>query len=1021
MSPLRRLPLALLALALALAPACGSRSSAPPDAPRPAAAAIGAVPGALGATTDGGAPLPFDPALKTGKLANGLTYYVRKNEKPAKRAELWLVVDAGSVLEDDDQRGVAHFVEHMAFNGTKKYAKQEIVDWLEKTGMKFGADVNAHTSFDETVYQIQVPTDDGALIDHGLDVLHEWAQGVAFDPAEVEKERGVVLEERRLGRGAEGRLLDQIIPAALPGSRYGVRLPIGTEESLKSVKPETLVRFYRDWYRPDLMAVIVVGDLDPVAAARQIEARFGDLATPATPRPRPTVAVPPHDQPVTMAVTDPELPVTGVAVASKQPHRIVRSEGDYRASFVDNLFTSMMNQRLTELARKPGSPFIGAAVGNTTLMRPIEVWFQGAVVKGDRSEEALTALAAEVARVGKHGFTDGEIARAKAELVQRYEVMEREKDKSESRGFAEELVRVYLTGESAPGVEAELALIKKHVPAITADQLKAIAARAASKENRLVLAAGNSRGKLPEKGALLAAVEAGGAAGAQAYVDDAIEGPLVATPPLPSTIKSRRTIAELGVTEWTLSNGIRVVLKPTDFQNDSVVLTAFSLGGSSLAKDADYVAAAHAAEIVAAGGAGKWSATQLDKALSGTGVQIGGEIDRYDQSLSGSAQPAHLETLFQLVYLRLTGVRKDEAAIEAWRENQIEARARQLDDPNTVFTARVREALTSKHPRTRLLTGVDFARLDADRALAFYRDRLAHLRGLTLVVVGSFSLEAIEPLVLTYVGGLPAGGKAERWRDVRIRRPRGPVTVDVAQGVEPRASVQLIFHRDAPWSREAEHELEALASALSIRLREELREGLGGTYGVGVWPQFQREAKPVALMTIQFSAAPEAVDHLVAEARKVIEAFKQDGPPATVVDKIKQTERRERETRLKQNGFWLDHLVSSYRYRDEPRAVLADDKLTDRLTVDRLRSAARRYLGRDQVLGILRPAATPPSATPPSAPPRAPATPPPAPAAPAPTASRPAPLAPAPTASPAVPRAPAPTAPPPAPAAPTPR
>ncbi|HUS69132.1 MAG TPA: pitrilysin family protein, partial [Kofleriaceae bacterium] len=371
----KRIP---LALAFALVAACGGKK---PDA-------TNAGPGGPAVDRHAAAraqpdALPIDPAVRSGTLPNGLTYYVRQNAKPEKRAAMWLAVDAGAVLESDDQRGLAHFLEHMAFNGTKKFEKQEIVNYLEKIGMKFGPDVNAYTSFDETVYQLEVPTDDKKALDTSLEILHEWAQGVAIAPEEVEKERGVVLEERRGTRGAQGRLLDQIIPAALPGSKYGQRIPIGTEESLKTAKPEKIRRFYTDWYRPDLMAVVAVGDFDAAAMEKEIVARFGDLERPASPKPRPQDTVPAHARPVALSLKDPELPATVVAVAAKRPRRKLETERDYRLSLVDSLFTVMLNHRLDEIKRKPDAPFLIAQVGKESIVRPIDVWFQGAVVKGD--------------------------------------------------------------------------------------------------------------------------------------------------------------------------------------------------------------------------------------------------------------------------------------------------------------------------------------------------------------------------------------------------------------------------------------------------------------------------------------------------------------------------------------------------------------------------------------------------------------------------------------------------------------
>jgi zinc protease len=906
-------------------------------------------------TTGPGGALLQDPALVTGKLPNGLTYYVLHNAKPEKRAELWLAVNAGSVLEDDDQRGIAHFVEHMAFNGTKKYAKQQIVDWLENIGMKFGADVNARTGWDDTVYQIQVPTDDSAIVAHGLDVLHEWAHAVAFDPGEVDKERGVILEERRLGRGAQGRLLDKIIPAVLPDSKYGQRLPIGTEQIIKTATPDTLKRFYRDWYRPDLMAVIVVGDVDPKQLAKQIADVFGDLPAPDHGRPRTAVAVPAHAKPVVLALGDPELPITVVAVANKLPHVTVRDEQQARTVFANLLFGEIVNQRLKELAKLDGAPFIAAQIGYQPVLRPIDVWFEGGAVKGDHITETLELISTEITRVAKFGFVDTEIARAKKDVLEKLETRAREKDKTESSALVEDVVKTFLTGETYTSAEQTYTLGVHLLPAITAADLQSVASQLTNASDRVVLAAGNAKTKLPALDRLLAALTAGEAKATTAWVDDVASGPLVATPPKPGTIASEHKLDELGVTEWTLSNGIRVVLKPTDFQNDYVGISAFWLGGSSLASDPDYVAADSADDILKASGAGTQSATQLDKALAGTGAAVELGIGANEQVLVGSGQPAHLEQLMQLIYLRLGPPRRDPAAAAAWRDQQVKGREHQFDDPATAFTTKFRDTWTQHDARLRTLTSADFGKLDLEHAYSFYQDRVAHLGGLTFVVVGAFKIDELKPLILTYVGGLPAG-PAEHWTSRDLHLVSGHAKFELKQGIEPKASVKLEYQVNAPWSREAEHDVKALASALSIRLREELREGMSGTYGVGVTGSFSREPTPKAFVEISFGCAPQNVDALAKAMHAIIAKFQADGPPQEVVDKIKETERRERETQLKTNGFWINQLFQSYRFGDDPRALLGDGKLTDQLTVARLRDAANRYLGNDSLEGVLRPA-----------------------------------------------------------------
>ena len=777
----------LVALATG-APGC-RRASAPAPSARPAA-----IPAPREA-------VPLDPAVRRAQLDSGLTYYVRVNRRPARRAVLWLVVDAGSVVEDDDQRGLAHFLEHMAFNGTRRFAKQEIVNYLQGLGMRFGPDINAFTSFDETVYQLEVPTDDAAL-DRAVDILHEWAQGIALDQAEVDKERGVVLEERRLGRGAQGRLLDKLVPAALPRSKYGDRLPIGTEQILKTASADTLRRFYRAWYRPELMAVVAVGDFDTAAMEKRIAARFGDLPAAAQRRGRPEVAVPEHDRTVTMTLTDPELPVTAVGVVAKRPRRKLVGERDFRQAMVDRLFIAMINQRLDEVRRAPDAPFFGAAVGRESVVRPIDAWFQLAVVKGDQIRPSLEALTAEVARVARFGFTAGEIDRAKKNVQRGYQQQAHEQDKTPSRVHAAEIQRHFLLGEAMPGIAAEKALVERILPAVTAEEIRRVAAEVSSEQSRIIVAAGHSSAELPDEKTLVAAAAAGRARATAAYVDQEAGGQLLERAPAPGTIERERVLRELGATEWRLSNGVTVVLKPTDFQNDSVLITSRTPGGTSLARDADYLSARAAADVAEAGGFGQYSAVQLQKRLAGSGVSSGVAFHELGSVASGSAPRDQIELLLQLTYLKMTSPRRDEKAFASWRAQEVEALRNQLSSPEIAFDHRFAAEVSGGHLRRRRLTGDDMKKVDLDRALAFYRDRFANLRGTTVVVVGAFEVEKVKPLVLAYLGGLPGARKAPRWRDVQVKAPRGAVRFDVAQGLESKASVKLRFHGRARWSRE---------------------------------------------------------------------------------------------------------------------------------------------------------------------------------------------------------------------------
>jgi zinc protease len=540
-------------------------------------------------------------------------------------------------------------------------------------------------------------------------------------------------------------------------------------------------------------------------------------------------------------------------------------------------------------------------------------------------------------------------------MLRGYQQNAREEDKTQSRELAAEMQRHYLLDEAMPGIKAELALIERLLPTIDKEEIRKVAAEVSSEESRVIVAAGHSSITLPDKTQLAAAAKAGAARATAAYVDEAGGGDLIERAPKPGKIESERRIAELGATEWRLSNGITVVLKPTDFQNDSVLITGRTPGGTSLARDADYLSARAADEVAAAGGFGKYSAVQLHKRLAGSGVSSSVAFHELGAVASGQAPRDQLETLLQLMYLEMTSPRRDQKAFEAWRAQEVEALRNQLSSPEIAFDHRFASEASGGHLRRRRLTGDDMKKVDLDRALAFYRDRFANLRGATFVLVGAFDVEKVKPLVLTYLGGLPGAAAAPRWRDVHVKPPRGPVRFEVAQGLEPKASVKLRFHGRAPWSREAEHELEAMADALRERLREELREEMGGVYGVMVSAELRRDPVPEYEVTIGFGCAPDNVDRLLERTRAEIDAFRQSGPPAAVVAKVAAAARREYETALKENGFWVSALTEYYRLGIDPRLILDHDRLVARLTPKSLQSAARRVFGKDEVLGILKP------------------------------------------------------------------
>jgi zinc protease len=900
-------------------------------------------------------PLPLDARITHGTLANGLTYYVLPHKKPEARAQIWLAVNAGSVLEDEDQRGLAHFVEHMGFNGTKRFPKQALVDFVERSGVRFGADLNAYTNFDETVYTLQVPTDKPELVTRGISVLRDWADGVTFEPEEVEKERGVVLEEWRLGRGAWKRLFDKQAPILFFGSKYAERITIGKPEIIKGAPRDTLVRYYKDWYRPDMMAVIAVGDFSAPDIEAKIKSEFGSLPQAKSPKPRPVTPMPAHDKTLVTIETDPEMPQTRVALVSKLPHRPEKTARDLRRVITERLFNGMLNARFDEIRRQPNAPFLSAASTLSGFGRVADSFEQSASVKDGGVDDGFGALLEEVLRVERHGFTQTELDRAKSQTLRFYQQLAKERDKRESRTYAEEIVRHFLKEEAMAGIEAELALLEKALPTIKLEELNQLG-RKLRAGSRVISVIGPAHMAKPTSEGLLALAKSVEGRTIKPYDDSSPTGPLVAQTPTPGAIVKTTTVAEIGVTEWTLKNGVRVIVKPTTFANDDVRLSAFSPGGHSLVSDAEWESAKFADTIVGQGGVGAFDAVKLRKHLAGKIASASARISELDEGVWGQGSPTDLETLFQLIHLSFTAPRRDEAAFTAWRTRETESVKNRRLSPEASFAEDLTLFQTQNHPRRRPTTPESLQRVDLDKAFAFYKDRFADAGDFTFVLVGNVDLEKAKPLVETWLGSLPAKGRKESWRDPKVLFPDGAQTKTIAKGTEPKSQVSLVFHGPEKWSRETENDMRMLGEVLSMRLREILREDMGGVYGVSAGGLIARRPRPEYSFGVRFGCSPENVDKLVKAVFDEIKAIQGQGIGGDYLGKIKELRRRSHETNLKDNGFWGRELERAYTYGDDPKLIADITPMLDKIDSDHVKAAAKKYLSSKQyVLGVLKP------------------------------------------------------------------
>jgi zinc protease len=896
-------------------------------------------------TQDLSSVVPVDPHVTIGRLENGLRYYIRRNVKPEKRAEIRLVVNAGSVLEDDDQQGLAHFVEHMAFNGTKNFPKLALTNYLESVGMRFGPDLNAYTSFDETVYMLQIPTDTLEIITKAFDILEDWAHLVSFDPDEVERERGVVIEEWRLGRGAQARMRDKQFPVLFHDSRYAERLPIGKKDILETFPRSSLVRFYHQWYRPDLMAVVVVGDVDTAMIAQLIRRHFGLIPPTENERPRPVYPVPDHRQPLFTIATDPEATITLVAVYYKHDVPPESTLADYRRMVIEALYNGMLNERLDELTKSADPPFVFGSSQNSAFVRTKEFYTLFAAAKGDDVERALRALMTEAKRVREFGFTSTELERKKASLLRGMEQAYKEREKTESRVLAAEYIRNFLTNEPIPGIEYEFALYKRFLPGITLDEVNALARTWITEGNRVVAVSAPEKPgvHVPSSDELAAVFQNVEQATVTPYVDSVTDEPLVAQPPPPGRIVSTKEIPGIGVTEWVLSNGIHVVLKPTKLKNDEILFTAFSPGGSSLVPDSDYIAAATASSLVQESGVGRFDAIALEKKLSGKIVSVSPYIGEIEEGLSGSASPNDKETLFQLIYLTIVAPRADSTAFLSYRSRMqtfVENRSAQ---PEAVFADSVQAIISQHHFRRRPWSDALLHEMSLRKSYRIYQDRFSDAGDFTFVFVGTFSPDSLKPLVQTYLGGLPSTGRHEQWRDIGVNPPDSMVQRTIRKGLEPKSQVRLMFTGPFEYSTAHRYELQSMISALRILLRENLREEKGGTYGVSVRASMVQYPRQEYQISIGFGCAPDRVEELTDATLSVIDSLRRFGTTAENLTKVRETQRRERETQLQENAFWLNALEQYYSNHEDPGQINRFFALVDGLTRKTIQQAAQKY------------------------------------------------------------------------------
>lgn len=907
-------------------------------------------------TVNPGDIIPPDPGIRIGRLDNGLTYYIRQNKKPEQRIELRLAINAGSVCETNGQQGLAHFMEHMCFNGTKNFPSNRMVDMLEEMGVKFGAELNAYTSFDETIYMLKVPSDKDEWINRGFQVLEDWAHQVSLDEGEIDKERGVIVEEWRLGLGAEDRMQAKYIPVLLKGSKYAERLPIGKIDIIKSFAYDTLRSFYHTWYRPDLMAVAVVGDIDPDVAEKKVREYFSKVPAAVNPQKREEHIVPGNTEPLISVVTDKEATGYTAMIFFKHPKSANGTYGEYRDQILRSLYTGMLNNRLGEIAQKPESPFVYAGSGYGSFIgRSIETYQLMASAKENQIERSIEVILAENERVRRFGFLASELERQKKDMLAMYETMAKEADKTESSSYADEYLRNYLENEPIPGIKKEFELVSAFLPGVTLEEINSLGKNLISDDNIVALVTAREKEgvKVPSESQVLDIIKSVRGMKIDPYSEDVSDAPLLHRIPEKGKVTQRTENSIFGYTDLKLSNGVRVILKPTDFKNDEILLSSYSPGGTSLYPDDDIMSATVATAIVSQSGLGDFDFIGLQKKLAGNTAKVAPYINNLHEGITGSCSPKDLETMLQLNYMYFTAVRRDETAFNAYVSRIRNMIKPMRSNPLVIFQDTLTKIVSSFSKRVIAVpTDAQIDKISLDRVMAIFSDRFSDAGDFTYFMIGNFKTDSVVPLLETYLGGLPAKGRKEEWKDVEPGFPEGKVIAYVPKNSEPQSRVAMIWNGDFRWKDRDKLGFAMLMNILSIKLRESMREDQGGVYGVSFSGSPTRYPTPEYSITSMWGCNPDNTEKLSQTVLDEMSRIRKNGPAMEDLYKVKETFIRERETMIRENSYWLSALQNLFLNGDRLMTLDEYKAFVNSFTVKDIKKIADKYLDTEHYVKV---------------------------------------------------------------------
>ena len=897
--------------------------------------------------------VPFDQNVRRGKLENGLTYYIRHNEKPAQRANFYIAQKVGSVLEEENQRGLAHFLEHMAFNGLEHFPKKTMLDYMERNGVKFGTNVNAWTSFEQTVYMLNnVPTTNPGLVDSCLLVLHDWSSFISLEDDEIESERGVILEEMRQGLDAQSRIYNKILPDIYPNSPYGVPMPIiGTEEVVANFEHQFLRAYYEKWYRPDLQGIIIIGDIDVNQIESRLKEMFADIPAPVNPAERVYFPVADNAEPIVTVASDVEETTYDIMVSYK--HDIVpfeeRGNVEYWIKgYIDQLVSTMYNNRMMELTQKANPPFIYGYgyYGTFFISDTKDAWTSYAVAKDkDGIDEALNAIMAENKRMQQYGFTASEFERAKADVMKQIESQFDERDKQETGRLFRPILNHFLTNEPLLGIENEYNLLSQILPMLPVEAINEYAKELIREDNIVITLTGPEKEgeKLPTKAELLDMFNKAKDIEVEPYVETVSNEPLIATLPPKGAIESKKHDDTFDATVLTLKNGVKVIYKPTTFKDDEVMMSAFSFGGYSVMDQSDPYTLQEINELATLGGVGNFSAIDLPKVLAGKKVRVNPSVNALTEGISGNCSARDLETMMQLTYLYFNSLRSDEEAFQSYITRTKAMVANAESDPNTAVRDNVVFALYDNHPLMKRMKAEDYDKVDYDKALKLFADRFKDANNFVFTFVGNIDPETFEPMVEQYLGSLKTKKNNETWTaNVPVITDKD-VNSHYTKAMEnPMVTCYMVYNGDMEYTPENQMKMQVLSDVMDIVYTEKIREDEGGTYGVGVQGNLSLRPKESFMFLIVFQTNKEMYEKLIGIAKAELQNVANQGPRPEDLKKVKEFLIKKHSEDLESNRYWMNCIQTQYRDGYNPMANY--NEIVNSITADDVANMAKAVL-----------------------------------------------------------------------------